>query len=88
MWCGHVYCTQDAVLYGVAMSTAPRMLHYEVWPCLLHPGCCTMRCGHDYCTQDAGTHRGSVSTLFTAATKRSKADDNSSLTITSSNQCE
>ncbi|MPC28287.1 hypothetical protein E2C01_021488 [Portunus trituberculatus] len=42
----------------------------------------------DYCTQEAGTHSGSVSTLLTAVTRSSKAEESSSFTTTSSNQWE
>lgn len=38
-------------------------------------------------THDAGTHRGSVSTLFTARTSCSNAVDKSAFSITSSNRC-
>jgi len=48
--------------------------------------------GHEPCecchwTQEAGTHRGSVSTLFTARTSCSNATDKSAFSITSSNRC-
>jgi hypothetical protein len=43
----------------------------------------------EYChwTHEAGTHRGSVSTLFTARTSCSNAVDKSAFSITSSNRC-